>query len=325
MDPEPGPFAPVIGRKAQGCWLGYGSVLFLEFGEPQPPNGQKHPSGEWSLWCDQVLWRIEQGDRVLAGSEDERPILKSAIEEINGRILVSGEISTATGDSLLVFSDGLVLRTFINTTEEDARWHLLHRGNDFARPGPHLAPAESQDKPRPTSVADHPETFKRKDTDTLQELSKAIWGAEVRQVRVNIQHRFEQGYSPVDLDELCLDFRKPLPVPKRLGKSDKVPSLWISGSTSGLRLQRAGTTVVSGGDPVAKVLEHFSKMVGSRLLSVEVQPPGGDAAFVFEDDAVLTCFPATSRQGSSWVIVSEAGDEWQLGPGARVKHDSGLR
>lgn len=152
-NPESGPFAPVIGQKAQGCRLGYGSVLFLEFGEPQPLDArQNHPSGEWSLWCDQILWRLEQRDRVLAGSEDNRYIMKRAVEEINGRILVSGEISKTTGDSLLVFSDDLVLRTFVNTTEADARWCLSYRGDDFARLGPRFGPGENQDKSRPASA-----------------------------------------------------------------------------------------------------------------------------------------------------------------------------
>ena len=139
-DPKPGPFAPLIGQKTQGCWLGYGSVLFLEFGEPQPINDLKrHHSGEWSLWCDKILWRIELGDRVLAGSEDARPLMESAIEQVNGRILVSGQISPSRGDSLLEFTDHLVLKTFVTTSEEDARWHFRHGNADFVTLGPRLA------------------------------------------------------------------------------------------------------------------------------------------------------------------------------------------
>jgi hypothetical protein len=137
---DSGPFAPLIGQKAQGCWLGYGSVLFLEFGEPQPlQDGQRHPQGEWSLSCDKILWRIEQGDHVLAGSEDDRPVMESAIEQINGRILVSGEISQSTGDSLLEFTDHLLVKTFVTTSEEDARWSFRHR-DAYVDLGPELAP-----------------------------------------------------------------------------------------------------------------------------------------------------------------------------------------
>jgi hypothetical protein len=138
-DSRPGPFAPLIGQKAQGCWLGYGSVLFLEFGEPQPlDDGSKHPRGEWGLSCHQILWRIEQGNRVLAGSYDDRPVIENAIEQMNGHMLVSGEISESTGDSLLEFTDHLVLKTFVITSEEDARWSFRHR-DAYVALGPELA------------------------------------------------------------------------------------------------------------------------------------------------------------------------------------------
>jgi hypothetical protein len=136
-----GPFEPLIGQKAQGCWLGYGSVLFLEFGELQPLEDLgKHPSGEWTLWCDEILWRIEQGVHVLGGSEDDRSVMESAVDRINGHVLLSGEISELSGDSLLVFTDDLVLRTFVITTEEDARWNFRDGDNDFVLLGPELSP-----------------------------------------------------------------------------------------------------------------------------------------------------------------------------------------
>ncbi len=151
-DPKSGPFAPLIGQKAQGCWLGYGSVLFLEFGEPQPitDGRQRHPSGESTLWCDKILWRIEQGDRVLAGSEDDRSVMDSAIGQLNGRILVSGQISQSTGDSLLEFTDHLLLKTFVPTSEEDARWSFRHGSADYVALGPMLAPSTDSDSPLPS-------------------------------------------------------------------------------------------------------------------------------------------------------------------------------
>jgi hypothetical protein len=134
-----GSFAPLIGQKAQGCWLGYASALFLEFGEPQPlRDREKHPRGEWSLWSDQILWRVEQGDRVLAGCEDDDAIVESATQQINGRILLSGQISEATGDSILEFTDYVVIKTFVPTTEEDARWNFRQRGGDYVTLGPKL-------------------------------------------------------------------------------------------------------------------------------------------------------------------------------------------
>jgi len=73
------------------------------------------------FWCDRILWRIEPGDGVLAGSEDDRPVMESPIQQINGRSLLSGH------DSILEFTDHLVLKTFVTTSQEDARWHFRHR------------------------------------------------------------------------------------------------------------------------------------------------------------------------------------------------------
>jgi hypothetical protein len=43
-------FASLIGQTAQGCWLGYGNCLFLEFGQSHPPGPREtHPRGEWEM------------------------------------------------------------------------------------------------------------------------------------------------------------------------------------------------------------------------------------------------------------------------------------
>jgi hypothetical protein len=152
------------------------------------------------------------------------------------------------------------------------------------------------------------------DTETLQEFSKSLWGAHTWQVRLNIQHRFEEGYSPEDLDELCLDFNEPLPVPEKTRKHRKVGSLWINARTSGARLEQGGKTLVCCGDSVAKVLDQFSKMVGSRLLKAEVRPPGVDTTFIFQNDLTLNCFPARSQEDYSWTIYAADGNQLKLGP-----------
>lgn len=84
---------------------------------------------------------------MLAGSEDDRPVMESAIEQINGRILVSGDISQLTGDSLLEFTDHLVLKTFVITSEEDARWQF-RRGDDYVPLGPELVSSAADSDPQ---------------------------------------------------------------------------------------------------------------------------------------------------------------------------------
>jgi hypothetical protein len=143
-----------------------------------------------------------------------------------------------------------------------------------------------------------------RDAETLQEFSKVLWGTTIWRVRLYIYHAFEEGYSPEDLEELRLDFHEPLPVPEKIRKHRRVGSLWIGGNCQP-RVEQGGRIVVGSGDSVRKVLNQFPKLVGSRLLKVEVRPPGGDTAFVFDNYLTLNCFPARSKEDDSWLISTE--------------------
>ena len=145
-------FASLIGQTAQGCWLGYGNVLFLEFGQPQPLlDREVHARGECGLSCDWIEWRIEQRGQVLVGSEDERAALERGIQQIDGKIFVSGQISQPSGDSVLIFSDDLVLRTFVIASEEDARWIFRDREGKYFN----LGPDQSYLEDKPPARTDH--------------------------------------------------------------------------------------------------------------------------------------------------------------------------
>jgi hypothetical protein len=138
-------FVLLVGQTAQGCWLGYGSVLFPEFGATQPPREREtHPRGELGLSCDLIEWRIEQRDNVLVGSEDDRVTMESGIRQIDGRSLVSAEVFRHSGDSVLTFSDDLVLHTFVISSEEDARWNFRDRKDNYFHLGPDRAYPEEQ-------------------------------------------------------------------------------------------------------------------------------------------------------------------------------------
>ena len=140
------------------------------------------------------------------------------------------------------------------------------------------------------------------DVDTLQEHSKVIWNSEVWRVVVNVQHRFEDGYEPSDMDALRLDFRQFLPTPAGKRKHRQIGSVWIDVNTCGLRLERAGAVLVACGDSSDKVLARFKQLVGKTLVCINIAGPGGDTDFVLEDDLVLRCFPATAREGGGWSI-----------------------
>ncbi|HET9305925.1 MAG TPA: hypothetical protein VFO46_07860 [Candidatus Sulfotelmatobacter sp.] len=308
-------FAPLIGQTAQCCWLGYGNKLFLEFGQTQPlVDRETHPRGELGLSCDFIEWRIEQADHVIAGSEDERTRMEAGIREINGKVFSSGGISSA-GDSILTFSDDIILRAFVITTEEDARWDFRDRQGCYSHLGP--------DRTRATAAQSVVERT-RSETSGLQQLCKFLLDSEIWRVIVNVQHRFENGYEPSDLDSIRLDFRNLLPSPEGKGKHQPVASLRIDVNTCGLRLERSGEIVAACGDSSEKVLTQLKQIVGRRLLQVDIAPPSGDTSFVSEDGFVLRCFPAISSGGDVWSISSTQGDELVLGHGGRWSYKSGL-
>ena len=66
-------------------------------------------------------------------------MMEAAINEINGRSFVSAEICGTTGDSILRFAGGVVLKTFVLTSEEDARWSFRKGAGEFKMVGPLLA------------------------------------------------------------------------------------------------------------------------------------------------------------------------------------------
>ena len=155
------------------------------------------------------------------------------------------------------------------------------------------------------------------DVETALDRSRVLWDSEIWRVWLNIQHRFERAssdelYAPEDLDEICLDFHKPLAVPERIRKHRRVGSLWIKVDLCGVRLLRGDRVIVRSGDSTAALLSHFSQMLDFRLVEVEIDHPGGDTRFKFADDRTLECFPAVSTGGATWVVVTEEGDEFRF-------------
>jgi hypothetical protein len=163
------------------------------------------------------------------------------------------------------------------------------------------------------------------DADGLQQFSKFLWNSEVWRAAVNVQHRFEDGYEPSDMDSLRLDFQQLLPNPAGKVRHRQMGSLWIDVNTCGLRLERAGEIIAGCGDSSEKALAQFKQLVGKTLARIDITPPGGDTNFVLEDGLWLRCFPATGHCGETWRISAAEGDELLLGPGARWSYQSGLR
>lgn len=164
-----------------------------------------------------------------------------------------------------------------------------------------------------------------RDAATLRDLSNSFWGSQVWQVRLNVQHMFQDPNGLADIDGLWLDFRT-FRANREPGEAVyRIGSLHVNLAHCGGRLIQNGLPLVTSGDPPSLALVEIQRLIGAKLLDINVQAPGGDTTFRFEYGLELFCFPATSREGDCWTLQTEVGDQLTLGPGPRVTYKSGLR
>jgi hypothetical protein len=125
-----GILAPVLGREAWDAHIGYGARISINFGEARVSTRGRWTStdGEWVFWIDTCAWRIEDQNGVLSAWEDPDPIIKKAVERLNGRALLGVDISPVNADTVLRFADGLLLRLFpiyMDPQGDEEHWHLF--------------------------------------------------------------------------------------------------------------------------------------------------------------------------------------------------------
>jgi hypothetical protein len=73
---------PLIGQKAWGASVGWGSFVTIEFGRKRLYN--RHYHGDWHLWLYQCEWDLSSSGRSLAHSESKKKVMQLAIDNLNG-------------------------------------------------------------------------------------------------------------------------------------------------------------------------------------------------------------------------------------------------
>ncbi len=127
----------LLGKNAWGVSIGHGSFLTLEFGQPLPLTDQSEKvHGEWHLWIFCCVWRLEEGDTILAASEDDRDKLKLAVRRLENLVLQSIDLISSTFDLVLTFEHQVVLRTFAIHSEEYENWKLYTPDGNTLTAGP---------------------------------------------------------------------------------------------------------------------------------------------------------------------------------------------
>ena len=223
-----------------------------------------------------------------------------AIERINGAVFISGEL-LPSGDSRLFFSGGLTLRTFVDTTEEDARWVLRNRDGNVGALGPERVQARAG-----IGTRIEPESITPSEAYGLLE-SSTVMGTEVWQIWIDAIHQLQDGYCADWVRVLNLDLLQPLPL---AGESHRRPmgTLSVEADAGGFRLERAGEILVASDDSSGKELTVFPQLLGRTLLRVEASPPAPEAIFHFDDNLALRCFVANSQGRTVWSLHPSNGD-----------------
>ena len=124
---------PILGQKAWNVSLGHGSFITMEFGVSLLSDEiDRQPRGEWHLWVYCCAWRLEEGNNVLASSEDSRLELELAVKRMAGLALRSIKIFRPAWDSIFTFEEQVVLRLFSIYSKECEHWMLfMPNGNDI--------------------------------------------------------------------------------------------------------------------------------------------------------------------------------------------------
>jgi hypothetical protein len=114
---------PLLGQPAWGIKLGEGTFVTMEFG-PKIIKAQKGKThGEWHLWVYFCAWRLEDEENVIVASEDSREQMSMALQVIEGKKLLSVEMSLPGLDTVFRF-EKVSLRAFPVTSEENCAWML---------------------------------------------------------------------------------------------------------------------------------------------------------------------------------------------------------
>ena len=119
----------LVGMKVGCLWRGYGSAIFLEFGDLSPrirrDGSQGDPGGEITLGIE-WSWRIEDARSIVCGSWSEEELWEPAFDRIRNAHVTGLSIFGRIPEIDLALSWDLHLVSFM-TAEGQPEWSLTDR------------------------------------------------------------------------------------------------------------------------------------------------------------------------------------------------------
>lgn len=118
-------FEPLIGQKAWGGKIGWGSFVTIEFGTKHLQEHHFH--GDWHLWVYQCDWELRSGERLLANSESKKRIMQLAVDNLNENELTDFSFDVRQMLSSLTFGRQLRLscKPYPDATPDEECWMLF--------------------------------------------------------------------------------------------------------------------------------------------------------------------------------------------------------
>ena len=118
-------FHPLIGQKAWGASIGYGSFVTIEFGRRH--RFDHHDHGEWHLWLYQCDWELHSGKRLLAHSESKKHFMELAIDNLNERNLTGMSFDSRLMRTVFTFDNDLHLacKPYPDADPDEEYWMLF--------------------------------------------------------------------------------------------------------------------------------------------------------------------------------------------------------
>lgn len=118
-------FQPLVGQKAWGAKIGWGSFVTIEFGSKRLKD--HHYRGDWHLWLYQCDWTLKSKTHELANSESKRRLMQAAIENLNSLELEGLAFDPQKMWTEFIFEGGLRLRCqpYLDAEPNEERWMLF--------------------------------------------------------------------------------------------------------------------------------------------------------------------------------------------------------
>ena len=120
----------LIGKQISHVWRGFGSAIFLEFGELSYDgllinDSNRNPNGEVTLMIE-WSWRVEKIRSIMGGSWSSDRKLLGMLKKLLGLTVVDVKISAGLPEIILLLSNGLKLQSFM-TAEGQPGWAIITR------------------------------------------------------------------------------------------------------------------------------------------------------------------------------------------------------